>query len=138
MNKSYRFKAKYIVEAKCIVELNESQQEELKTADLTLIITYIDEEGFAGFMGDVIYDTEEYEVLNYEEINTTEEFKNVALTNLDICFFTYSLSGNGEHSNFIYDNNAGEEAIKAYIIKSPKHDHMNIIDSDIHNLTINR
>ena len=69
MMKSYRFKAEYTVEAKCIVELNESQQEELKTADLTLIRTYIDEEGFASFMGDIIYNTEAYEILEYEEIH---------------------------------------------------------------------
>lgn len=137
MKKLYKFKVKYTVLRELKVELDETQQELLLNADNTLIEVYLDEFGYAEFIGDIQKNECSYEIDYYEEIAKVTYIDDTNLKNLDICFFSYEVN-NEVFSDFIYDNKATEYDVKAYIIKSPKHEHINIQDSDIFELTINR
>ncbi len=142
MKKSYRFKAKYTAEVELQIELDETQQKDLETADLTLIRAYLKEEGFASFISHPGLYTD-YEVLNYEEIDPPSKvYNNISLTNLDICFFNYHLKGRDKdiiRSDYVYGNLSDEDTIKAFIINSPKNKSLhNLMIEDIFDLTINR
>ena len=93
MKKKYKFKVTYTVEKELEIELDDSQQSMLLNADSTLMDVYLDQEGYATFIGDVGVGDERYEIDWYNEIHECNIDHNNTLAALDICFFHYNLVG---------------------------------------------
>lgn len=133
--KQFKFRVKYTSEANLQIDLDDKEQEALKSSDNVLIREYLKSFGIPEYVSSVEH--EDWEILHYEEVPITTYSHNVSLVNLDICFFQYDINGEPS-SNFVYDNKLSEKEIKHFIISSQQHSNENITIDDIHNLTINR
>ena len=138
MKKKYKFKVEYRVHAELEVELNDAQQVELATADLTLIRTYLEEWGYAEFISNAAK-TEEYEIIWYQKVEEekAEELFNIELANLDICFFYYRVPNEEDlQHDYMFGNLTTEKSIKQYIIDRIPTSVLTV--DDIIDLTIHR